>query len=71
LVEPCRNHSNSTTTDRTCTFFVVNNGNPADRSNRIWWPKTLRVPVPVRSVLTAPVVRMRSIRSRYCCIPPA
>src|SRR6478609_4094639 len=30
----------------------------------------LRVPVPVRSDLTVPVVRMRSIRSRYCCIDP-
>ena len=35
--------------DRGCTFFVVTSGKPRRRSKRIWWPKTLRVPVPVRS----------------------
>ena len=28
FVEPCRNHSSSTTTDRTCTFLVVTSGKP-------------------------------------------
>ena len=28
FVEPCRNHSSSTTTERTCTFLVVTNGKP-------------------------------------------
>ena len=42
-------------TDLKCTFFVVTSGNPSDRSKRIWWPKTLTVPVPVRSPFGMPV----------------
>ena len=50
------------------SFFVVSNGNPSAMSNRIWLPNTLMVPVPVRSVLVAPSVRMRSRSFKYCCI---
>ena len=46
--------------DRVCTFFVVTSGKPAARSKRIWWPKTLRVPVPVRSPFSTPSSRMRA-----------
>ena len=51
-----------------CSFFVVSSGNPSAMLNRIWLPNTLFVPVPVRSVLVAPSVRMRLRRLRYCCI---
>jgi hypothetical protein len=53
--------------ERRCSFFVVRTGKPSARSNRIWWPKTLSVPVPVRSDFSTPVVSTRSRRSRYCC----
>ena len=36
--------------------MVVTSGKPSARSKRIWWPKTLRVPVPVRSVLARAVL---------------
>ena len=54
LVSPRRNHSSSPMIDRRCTFLVVTSGKPSVRSNRIWWPNTLRVPVPVRSALSTP-----------------
>jgi len=47
-------------------FLVVTRGNPSDKSKRIWWPKTLRVPVPVRSSLVAPFSRTWLINFRYC-----
>ena len=50
------------------TFLVVSNGNPSPRSKRIWWPKTLRVPVPVRSPRTTPSSQILRSRSRYCFI---
>src|SRR5579875_710685 len=51
--------------DFTCSFLVVSRGKPATSANRIWWPKTDKVPTPVRSFLTTPSRRMRSISSRY------
>ena len=36
--------------------MVVSSGKPSARSKRIWWPKTERVPVPVRSVFADAVV---------------
>ena len=42
--------------ERRCSFLVVSSGNPSARSNRIWWPNTLSVPVPVRSDFSTPVV---------------
>ena len=68
LVSPRRNHSSSYIIDLRCSFFVVRSGKPLARSKRIWLPNTLFVPVPVRSVLVAPSVRMRFRRLRYCCI---
>ena len=41
-------------TERRCSRLVVSAGKPSARSNRIWWPNTLSVPVPVRSLLVAP-----------------
>jgi hypothetical protein len=41
--------------ERRCSFLVVRTGKPSARSKRIWWPKTLIVPVPVRSDLVDPV----------------
>jgi hypothetical protein len=38
---------------------------PSVRSKRIWWPKTERVPVPVRSDLSTPWSLTWSRRSRY------
>ena len=52
--------------DLRCSFLVVTSGKPSARSNRIWWPKMLRVPVPVRSLLATPSSRIRCMRSRYC-----
>ena len=63
LLDPVRNHSNSTMMDFKCTFFVVTSGKPWRKSKRIWWPNTLRVPVPVRSDFSTPCVytwRMKS-----------
>ena len=40
---------------------VVTSGKPSSRSNRSWSPKTLRVPVPVRSSLRTPSSRTRRI----------
>src|ERR1700732_4453519 len=54
--------------DFRCSFLVVTSGNPSLRSNRIWCPKTDRVPVPVRSRFSTPRLRISSIRSRYCRI---
>jgi hypothetical protein len=62
---PCRNHSSSWMMERRCTFLVVTRGKPSFRSKRIWWPNTLRVPVPVRSVLATPVVCTRRMKSSY------
>src|SRR5262244_1776603 len=47
------------------SFLVVTSGKPSARSKRIWWPNTDSVPVPVRSRFSTPLVRIRSIRSRY------
>ena len=55
-MSPRRNQSSSPTTAGTCTFFVVTSGKPAARSKRIWCPKTLSVPVPVRSPFSRPLV---------------
>ena len=71
LVPPVRNQSSSCTIDGRCTFFVVSSGNPSARSNRIWWPNTLSVPVPVRSSLRTPVSRIRRTRSWYACTDAA
>ena len=68
LVSPRMNHSSSPKIDRVCTFLVVTSGNPSARSKRIWWPKTLRVPVPVRSDFSTPSSRIRRRRSRYACM---
>ena len=54
LVSPRRNQSNSTMIDLRCSFLVVTSGKPSSRSKRIWWPNTERVPVPVRSIVSAP-----------------
>src|ERR1043166_4519271 len=54
--------------DLACSFLVVTSGNPWVRSNRIWWPNTESVPVPVRSCFSTPRLRTSSIRSRYCRI---
>ena len=48
-----------------CTFFVVTSGKPSFRSKRIWWPNTLRVPVPVRSALATPCVNTWRMKSSY------
>jgi hypothetical protein len=64
LVSPRRNHNSSPNTDRVWIFFVVTSGKPSARLNRIWWPKTLSVPVPVRSDFSAPSSRSRWRRSR-------
>jgi hypothetical protein len=53
---------------RVWSFLVVSKGNPFDKSNLNCRPKTERVPVPVLSVLDAPVSRMSSMRLRYCFI---
>ena len=55
LVSPRRNQSSSWMIDFRCSFLVVTRGKPAPRSKRIWWPNTLSVPVPVRSVLRDPL----------------
>ena len=51
--------------DLRCTFLVVTSGKPSLRSKRIWWPNTLRVPVPVRSVLATPVLYTWRMKSSY------
>ena len=56
LVSPARNQISSWTIDLRCSFLVVTSGKPSARSKRIWWPNTLSVPVPVRSVLRTPCV---------------
>src|SRR5687767_1632362 len=65
LVSPETNQSSSPMTDFRWIFFVVTNGKPSASENRIWWPNTLRVPVPVRSPFSTPSSRIRCIRSRY------
>src|SRR3954453_11567315 len=67
LVSPRRNQSSSAKTERVWTFLVVTSGNPLERSNRIWWPKTESVPVPVRSDFSTPSSRTRLRRARDCC----
>ena len=54
--------------DTSLDFLVVTNGNPADRSNRIWCPNRLRVPVPVRSARGRPDSSSVRNRSRYARI---
>src|SRR3954471_17672661 len=51
--------------DLRCTFFVVTRGKPSFRSKRICWPKMLRVPVPVRSVLGVPCAYTWRMKSSY------
>ena len=51
--------------ERRCTFFVVTSGKPSLRSKRIWYPKTLVVPVPVRSALATPWSRTWRMKSSY------
>src|SRR5690606_10156996 len=55
--------------ERRWHFLVVTRGKPSARSKRIWWPNTLQVPVPVRSLLKVPDSRARRISSRYCFMP--
>ena len=62
------NQINSSNDRLQVQLLVVTRGKPSARSNRIWWPNTLKVPVPVRSVFMAPVSRTRRMRSRYCCM---
>ena len=66
LPSPRRNQRSSRTIERRCTFLVVTSGNPSPRSKRIWWPKTLFVPVPVRSALATPWSRTWRRKSSYC-----
>ena len=47
---------------------MVTHGNPLARSNLIWYPKTLLVPVPVLSVFEVPFAITCDIKSRYCFI---
>ena len=62
---PRRNHKSSIAMDLKCTFLDVIRGKPSDRSNRICRPKTLRVPVPVRSSLWTPFSKTSRRRSSY------
>src|SRR5262245_40436887 len=66
LLSPRRNHSSSRITALVNTFLVVTSGKPSRRSKRIWWPNTLRVPVPVRSVLLTPCANTWRMKSSYC-----
>src|SRR5690606_1165656 len=68
LVSPRRNHSNSCTIERRCSFLVVTSGKPSRRSKRICQPNTLRVPVPVRSPFSVPCSSTWPSSSRYCRI---
>src|SRR5437667_68080 len=54
--------------DFKCSFLVVTSGKPSSRSKRIWYPKQLVVPVPVRSFFFTPVSIICCRRSKYCCI---
>src|SRR5262249_22998842 len=65
LVSPLRNHNSSCTIAFRGRRFVVSIGKPAARLKRIWCPKIDKVPVPVRSCLSAPSARIRSSRSWY------
>ena len=68
LVLPCRNHKSSYMMLLRWTFLVVTRGKPSSRLKRIWCPKMLRVPVPVRSDLSVPLSRIFCNRSKYCFI---
>ena len=48
------------------TRLVVSRGKLCRKLNRIWHPKRLRVPVPVRSSRLCPVAITSRTRSRYC-----
>src|SRR5262249_37147600 len=67
---PRRNQSSSTATDLKWIFLVVTSGKPPERSKRIWYPKTLVVPVPVRSLFGIPWSRTCRTNSSYCAIRP-
>lgn len=54
--------------DLRCSFLVVSNGNPSSRLKRIWCPKILIVPVPVRSSFSVPSSSILCSKSRYCFI---
>lgn len=47
------------------TRFVVSSGNPFARSKRICWPNSEIVPVPVRSFLRLPSMRILRSESSY------
>ena len=64
-LDPFRNHSSSWMMDFRCTFLVVTSGKPSFRLILIWWPNTLRVPVPVRSVLGVPCAYTWRMKSSY------
>lgn len=52
--------------DLRCNFLVVTMGKPSLRSKRIWYPKTLSVPVPVRSFFRLPLDSTCFSNSWYC-----
>src|SRR5699024_9708870 len=54
--------------DLRCTRLVVTSGKPSDRSNRIWWPKIERVPVPVRSDFGVPCSSTCRSRAAYAVV---
>ena len=62
------NHNNSYTIDFKCNFFVVTIGKPLLKSNLIWCPKTLLVPVPVLSDFSFPFSKTCFTKSWYCFI---
>src|SRR5690606_25660473 len=68
FVSPFKNQINSCRIERRCSFFVVTNGKPSFKLKRIWYPNTLRVPVPVRSVLSTPFSYTCLSKSSYCLI---
>eukprot|EP01018_Ginkgo_biloba_P011530 Gb_18228 [translate_table: standard] len=65
FVEPLMNHSNSSTTPRQKTRFVVRSGKDLRRLNRIWQPNFDNVPVPVRSPFWTPLDIICCINLRY------
>ena len=68
FVSPCKNHNNSLLIKPNATRFVVKSGNPFCKSKRIWYPNTLFVPVPVRSVLIVPSSKIFLSKSLYCFV---
>lgn len=67
LVLPLMNQRSSSATPRKNTRLVVSRGKVLFRkSYRIWDPKILRVPTPVRSNRLFPFAIIRRVSSRYC-----